>query len=151
MELLGSGDRRRRMLEQAFFGRPLACAAVEETPRPKLVTKLQERKEQHLQRSRIVRALYVMVGFTVLLAGLAMLVLPGPAFLVIPIGLAILALEFTWAETMLERAIEQGEKARQRATETTTTQRALTGVAAALGAAAVALWAMLGDIPVLPV
>ena len=47
--------------------------------------------------------------------GLAMLVLPGPAFLVIPIGLAILALEFTWAETMLERAIEQGEKARQRA------------------------------------
>jgi uncharacterized protein (TIGR02611 family) len=118
---------------------------------PKLVTKLQERKERHLQRSRIVRALYVMVGFTVLLAGLAMLVLPGPAFLVIPIGLAVLALEFTWAETMLERAIEQGEKARQRATETTATQRALTGVAVALGAAAVALWAMLGDIPAAPV
>jgi uncharacterized protein (TIGR02611 family) len=137
------------MLEQAFFGRPLAWGAVQETP--KLVTKLQERKEQHLQRSRIVRALYVMVGFTVLLAGLAMLVLPGPAFLVIPIGLAILALEFTWAETMLERAIEQGEKARQRATETTATQRALTGVAVALGAAAVALWATLGDIPVAPV
>jgi uncharacterized protein (TIGR02611 family) len=137
------------MLEQAFFRRPLAWGAVQE--RPKLVIKLQERKEHHLQRSRIVRALYVMVGFTVLLAGLAMLVLPGPAFLVIPIGLAILALEFTWAETMLERAIEQGEKARQRATETTTTQRALTGVAVALGAAAVALWAMLGDIPVAPV
>jgi uncharacterized protein (TIGR02611 family) len=137
------------MLEQAFFGRPLAWGAVQETP--KLVTKLQERKEQHLQRSRIVRALYVMVGFTVLLAGLAMLVLPGPAFLVIPIGLAILALEFTWAETMLERAIEQGEKARQRATETTATQRALTGVAVALGAVAVALWATLGDIPVAPV
>ncbi len=124
---------------------------MQETPRPKLVTKLQERKELHLQRSRIVRALYVMVGFTVLLAGLAMLVLPGPAFLVIPIGLAILALEFTWAETMLERAIEQGEKAKQRATDTTTTQRVLTGVAVGLGAAAVAVWAMLGDIPVAPV
>jgi len=136
------------MLEQAFFDR-LAWGAVPE--RPKLVIKLQERKEQHLQRSRIVRALYVMVGFTVLLAGLAMLVLPGPAFLVIPIGLAILALEFTWAETMLERAIEQGEKARHRAAETTAAQRALTGVAAGLGAAAVALWAMLGDIPVAPV
>lgn len=139
------------MLEQAFFRRPLAFAVVQETPRPKLVTKLQERKELHLQRSRIVRALYVMVGFTVLLAGLAMLVLPGPAFLVIPIGLAILALEFTWAETMLERAIEQGEKAKQRATDTTTTQRVLTGVAVGLGAAAVAVWAMLGDIPVAPV
>jgi uncharacterized protein (TIGR02611 family) len=108
------------------------------------VIKLQQRKEQHLQRSRIVRALYVMVGFAVLLAGLAMLVLPGPAFLVIPIGLAILALEFSWAERMLERAIEQGEKARRRATDATTTQRALTGVA-------VGLWAMLGDIPVAPV
>jgi len=139
------------MLEQAFFRCPLAFAVVQETPRPKLVTKLQERKELHLQRSRIVRALYVMVGFTVLLAGLAMLVLPGPAFLVIPIGLAILALEFTWAETMLERAIEQGEKAKQRATDTTTTQRVLTGVAVGLGAAAVAVWAMLGDIPVAPV
>jgi uncharacterized protein (TIGR02611 family) len=139
------------MLEQAFFCRPLACAVVEETPRPKLVTKLQERKEQHLQRSRIVRALYVMVGFTLLLAGLAMLVLPGPAFLVIPIGLAILALEFTWAETMLERAIEQGEKAKQRATDATTTQRVLSGVAVGLGATAIALWAMLGDIPVAPV
>ena len=61
------------------------------------------------------RILYVLVGFTVLLGGLAMLVLPGPAFVVIPIGLAILALEFTWAETMLERAIEQGEKAKQKA------------------------------------
>src|SRR3954447_11069217 len=119
MELLGSGDRRRRMLEQAFFGRPLAWGAVQE--RPKLVIRLQERKEQHLQRSRIVRVLYVMVGFAVLLAGLAMLVLPGPAFLVIPIGLAILALEFNWAERMLERAIEQGEKAKQRATDATTT------------------------------
>jgi uncharacterized protein (TIGR02611 family) len=139
------------MLEQAFFRRPLASAVVQEAPRPKLVTKLQERKEQHLQRSRIVRALYVMVGFTVLLGGLAMLVLPGPAFLVIPIGLAILALEFTWAETMLERAIEQGEKAKQRASETTTAQRMLTGVAVAVGVAAAAAWAVMGDIPLAPV
>lgn len=139
------------MLEQAFFRRPLASAVVQDTPRPKLVTKLQERKEQHLQRSRIVRALYVMVGFTVLLGGLAMLVLPGPAFLVIPIGLAILALEFTWAETMLERAIEQGEKAKQRASEATAAQRMLTGVVVALGAAAAAAWAVMGDIPLAPV
>jgi uncharacterized protein (TIGR02611 family) len=138
------------MLEQAFFDR-LACAVVQETPRPSLVTKLQERKAQHLQRSPIVRALYVVVGFAVLLAGLAMLVLPGPALLVIPIGLAILALEFSWAERMLERAIEQGEKARRRAADATATQRALTGVAVGLGAAAIALWAMLGDIPVAPV
>jgi len=124
---------------------------VTETPRPRLVERLQAREELHRERSRIVRALYVAVGFTVLLAGLAMLVLPGPAFLVIPIGLAILALEFTWAEAMLERAIEQGEKARQRAAETSTTQRVRSGIAVALGAAAAAVWAVLGDIPPAPV
>jgi uncharacterized protein (TIGR02611 family) len=124
---------------------------TEQIPRPRLVAKLHERREVHLQRSRIVRVLYVLVGFTVLLGGLAMLVLPGPAFLVIPIGLAILALEFTWAETMLERAIEQGERAKQKASDTTTMQKVLTGVALALGAAAVVAWGAVGDIPVAPV
>jgi uncharacterized protein (TIGR02611 family) len=124
---------------------------TQQPPPPKLVAKLQERKETHLQRSRWVRILYVLVGFTVLLGGLAMLVLPGPAFLVIPIGLAILALEFTWAETMLQRAIEQGEKAKQKASDTTTTQKAMTGVAVALAAGAVVAWAVIGDIPVVPV
>ena len=125
--------------------------STQQPPRPKLVEKLAERKEVHRQRSRWVRILYVLVGFTVLLGGLAMLVLPGPAFLVIPIGLAILALEFTWAEAMLERAIEQGEKARQKASDTTPTQRIMTGVAVALGVAAVVAWAIVGDIPILPV
>jgi tellurite resistance protein TerC len=37
------------------------------------------------------------IGGTVLLLGLAMLVLPGPAVVVIPAGLAILATEFRWA------------------------------------------------------
>jgi uncharacterized protein (TIGR02611 family) len=47
-------------------------------------------------------------GFTVLVIGVAMIVLPGPAFIVIPAGLAILALEFAWAKRLLERAREQG-------------------------------------------
>jgi uncharacterized protein (TIGR02611 family) len=41
------------------------------------------------------------VGFTVLFIGLAMIVLPGPAFVVIPIGLGILATEFVWARKLL--------------------------------------------------
>ena len=44
------------------------------------------------------KVLIALVGGVVLLAGIAMLVLPGPAFLVIPAGLAILAMEFEWAE-----------------------------------------------------
>jgi len=43
------------------------------------------------------------VGFTVLLIGIAMIILPGPAFVVIPVGLGILSLEFAWARDWLGR------------------------------------------------
>ena len=44
------------------------------------------------------------VGGTVLLIGIALIVLPGPAFVVIPIGLAILATVFLWAKRWLQKA-----------------------------------------------
>ena len=44
----------------------------------------------------------IMGGF-VLLVGIALLILPGPAFLVIPAGLAILATEFQWAKRWSDR------------------------------------------------
>jgi len=50
------------------------------------------------------RIIVAAVGATVLLLGLIMLVTPGPAFLVIPAGLAILGLEFAWARYWLGRA-----------------------------------------------
>ncbi len=48
------------------------------------------------------------VGFTVLAVGVAMIVLPGPAFVVIPIGLGILGLEFAWARRWLRTVKERG-------------------------------------------
>ena len=50
------------------------------------------------------RILVVVVGGTVLAIGVALVVLPGPAFLVIPAGLAILAIEFAWARRWLRSA-----------------------------------------------
>jgi tellurite resistance protein TerC len=49
------------------------------------------------------KAVILLVGSTVLLVGLAMVVLPGPAVLVVPLGLAILGLEFAWARRWLHR------------------------------------------------
>jgi tellurite resistance protein TerC len=43
------------------------------------------------------------VGSLVLGVGVVMLVMPGPAFVVIPMGLGILALEFEWARRWLKR------------------------------------------------
>lgn len=48
------------------------------------------------------RIIVAVVGTTVTLIGIAMIVLPGPAFIVIPAGLAILATEFIWARKLLD-------------------------------------------------
>lgn len=58
------------------------------------------------------RMVVFVIGGTVLLFGIALLVLPGPAILVIPIGLIILATEFLWAERLLKKvkgAVDRGK------------------------------------------
>ncbi len=49
------------------------------------------------------RIAVAILGGTVLAVGIALIVLPGPAFVVIPIGLAILAAEFAWARLWLRK------------------------------------------------
>jgi len=50
------------------------------------------------------KILVLIIGGTVLLIGIILIFLPGPSFIVIPAGLAILAIEFSWARTLLKRA-----------------------------------------------
>ena len=59
------------------------------------------------------RLAVLVIGSTVLLGGVALLVLPGPAFIVIPIGLAILSTEFVWAARLLKRVKENAAYAAQ--------------------------------------
>lgn len=51
---------------------------------------------------QVKRLLTAVMGLTVLAIGLAMIILPGPAVVVIPIGLGILATEFLWARKLLK-------------------------------------------------
>src|SRR5579872_1415942 len=52
--------------------------------------------------SRLVRRVIVFVlGISVVLVGIVMIVAPGPAVVVIPLGLGILATEFLWARRIL--------------------------------------------------
>jgi tellurite resistance protein TerC len=60
------------------------------------------------------RIVVAIVGFTVVLIGVAMIILPGPSFIVILLGLAILATEFVWAERLLTKAKAYFDKQRQR-------------------------------------
>lgn len=52
------------------------------------------------------RIAVAVVGSTVLAVGVALIVLPGPAIIVIPIGLAILSIEFAWARLWLKKVRE---------------------------------------------
>ncbi len=59
----------------------------------------------NLENIKIVKRVIVsVIGATVLLIGIALLVLPGPALIVIPVGLAILATEYAWARRWLRNA-----------------------------------------------
>jgi hypothetical protein len=59
-----------------------------------------------------------LIGGTVVLLGVVMIVLPGPALLVIPLGLAILGTEFAWARRLVRKArgyLPKGLKNRSKA------------------------------------
>ena len=62
--------------------------------------------------SSVKKIVVAVIGGTVLLLGIALIFLPGPAFLVIPAGLAILATEFVWARHWLQKVRDMASRAR---------------------------------------
>ncbi|MFH1862506.1 MAG: PGPGW domain-containing protein [bacterium] len=53
---------------------------------------------------KLIRKIVILVvGLTVLLIGVVMIVLPGPAIVVIPVGLLILGTEFVWASRIIKK------------------------------------------------
>lgn len=74
-----------------------------------------EESRSPLNISFLRRIVVAVAGFTVLLIGLALLVLPGPAFIVIPLGLGILATEFVWARVLLKKSRTAIERTSARA------------------------------------
>lgn len=62
---------------------------------------------QTIQTAR--RIVIAVLGATVIIIGIALLFLPGPALIVIPAGIAILSIEFAWAKCWL-REIKHGSK-----------------------------------------
>ena len=82
---------------------PLAPTLAGMAPKPGEVVRFVARSSK--------RVAITVVGGAVLLAGLAMLALPGPGFIVIVIGFAILGTEYAWAAAALERTKRTAEKA----------------------------------------
>jgi uncharacterized protein (TIGR02611 family) len=64
-----------------------------------------------LQTVEQVRRIFrIVAGFTLLLAGLVMLVTPGPGWVVILLGLGLLAAEFVWARRLMDRIKREGTR-----------------------------------------
>ncbi len=65
------------------------------------------RRLAHLTYRAARRIVVAVVGATVVLLGVVMLLTPGPGLVVIPLGLAILSIEFAWAKLWLKRVRER--------------------------------------------
>lgn len=64
-------------------------------------------------RPRVRKLIVAVIGSTVVLFGLALIILPGPAVLVVPLGLALLATEFAWARRLIRHGGVVWDKARR--------------------------------------
>lgn len=119
--------------------------------RHRLIEAVRERRDRHRTRSRVIRAVVAIAGFLVVLVGLAMIPLPGPGLLVTAAGLAILALEFAWAERLLERTIDRMSAAGDQVKKAPRWQQAVLVGAGLVAAAAMVTFAYAWDVPLLPV
>jgi uncharacterized protein (TIGR02611 family) len=119
--------------------------------RSHLAEKLARRRERHLQRSKAYRIAFTLLAFLILLGGLALVPLPGPGWAIVFVGLGMLALEFKWAERLMEKILNRLQAAQERARNASPMQKALGIVATVVGIAAFVTAAILYDIPVLPV
>ena len=110
-----------------------------------LLARLRERRERHARRGVAYRVVFAATGFTVVAGGivLSLPLVPGPGIPLIAAGLAMLALEFDWAERLLERIVLRAERLLP-------SPRALLAVVAVIFAAVTCAIAF-ADVPFLPV
>jgi uncharacterized protein (TIGR02611 family) len=118
-----------------------------------MIDRVRERRDTHKQRGRTYRVAFGTLGFSVLASGIVLSLpfVPGPGLLLIAVGLGMLALEFAWAEHLLERVLNQLEEAGERAARASGTQKAVATAVILAGAAVLATAAFLWDLPLLPV
>jgi len=110
-----------------------------ERPRPRVLQRLEARREAYQDKGRIYRLAWVVAGVIVVLAGIAMVIFPGPAVVVIPLGLAMLSFEFAWAQHLLDKGVDGGLQVKDKIVEADTKVQVFTAIAVLTGLAAVAV------------
>ena len=119
--------------------------------RNRFVEGLQERRARHKERHHLIRVAAAIGGFLVVLLGIVLIPLPGPGLLVVAVGLAVLALEFAWAEQLLEKTVDRLGEAGERVKHASPVGQVAVALLGVLAAAASLIVAYTRDIPLLPV
>jgi uncharacterized protein (TIGR02611 family) len=124
---------------------------MEQSRRRRFVHGARERRERHRRRNRFIRLAVAIAGFLVVCIGIVLIPLPGPGLLVVAVGLFILALEFAWAERLLERTVDRLEQAAEEVRTSSRPRKVLYAVLGLAGTIATLAIALLWDVPFLPV
>ena len=123
-------------------------AKVERHP---AIQRLYDRRERHQKRSRPVRWAVALLGALITLVGVVMTgPVPGPGFVIIPFGLALLALEFVWAERLFAKAVLWADRAKEQASNRSRGQKIASVVVTVLAIAGFITAVILWDVPLLP-
>lgn len=115
-----------------------------------MIERVRERKERHKQRAKLYRIAFATLAIVVILVGIALIPLPGPGWLIVALGLGMLALEFDWAERLLERILGRIEQVSEQASAASPVQKVLGGALLVVGGIASVGAVLLWDIPYLP-
>ena len=116
---------------------------MDERPAEWADRKVEQANDVYERHGTIFRWMWIAVGFVVVAAGLAMIVVPGPVTVVVPLGLVMLAAVFGWARRLLLRTVEVGEEATRQFQQADRRVRVLTYAASAAAAGAAVAWFVL--------
>ena len=111
------------------------------------IRRLRERKERHRQRGKLYRISFAAIGIMIILLGVVLIPLPGPGWLIVAIGVGMLALEFDRMERLLEKILDRLEATSERLSNP---QKLLLGLLAIAGVVAWITAIFLWEVPILP-
>jgi uncharacterized protein (TIGR02611 family) len=114
------------------------------------MARVRERRERHRQRGRVYRVSFATLGFAMIAFGLVLVPLPGPGWLIVALGLGMLALEFDRAERLLDRILHNLERVTEEAVGGSRLRAVVLGLAIVAVLAAVVAASILVEVPLLP-
>lgn len=115
-----------------------------------MMERVRERKERHRERGRIYRVSFATVGFGLIALGLVLIPLPGPGWLIVAIGLGMLALEFDRAEQLMDRILANLERVTEEAADASRPVQVLAVLLVVALAAGIVAAAVLWELPLVP-